>query len=104
MKEHYDVEETQNITFGGNKPLMSTYPFEKVLADARYFKGKYKIDSLQGDMMNIAFYQGEEPELYKGEVTTWTYYDESLQVKIVDKYTLFVKGLNITYFLVQIQR
>lgn len=104
MQEHYSQEDNNEITLADTQPLMNTYPFEKVLIDSRYFSGKYRVDSLQGDLMNIGFYKGREPDLCKGEYTEWKYDDEVHNVYVIDRYTLFVKGLHIELFLVQIQR
>jgi len=103
MEEHYDLEQAEHILFGNVKPLMNTYAFDKVLLNSKYFTGKHSVDSFQGDCMNIGFYQGQEPDLYAGEMAEWSFYDDVLVVKIIDKYTLFVKGINVVIFLVQQQ-
>jgi len=103
MQEHFDHEDNQDITLMGIHPLMNTYPFDKTFIDARYFKGKHKVDSLQGDMMNIGFIEGNEPDLYKGEVTEWIAFDDVHEVYVVDKYKLFVKGIHVVVFLVQLR-
>ncbi|SJZ36404.1 Phage terminase, large subunit GpA [Pantoea eucalypti] len=83
------------------KPLMNTYAFDKVLLNPKYFTGKHSVDSFQGDCMNIGFYEGQEPALYAGEMAEWSFYDDVSEVRIIDKYTLFVKGINVVIFLVQ---
>lgn len=102
LEEHYDLESAENITLAGAKPLMNTYAVDKTLFNPKYFQCKYPIDSFQGDCMNIAFYQGQQPDIYPGELIEWKFYDESSIVKVVDTFTLFVKGLHIVYFIVQI--
>lgn len=103
MIEHYDLEETQNITLAGVIPLMNNYSYESALLPARYFTGKHAVNPLGGKVMNIAFYEGQEPDLYKGETVEWIFYDDEHQVRIIDKATLFVKGLNLVMFLVQLK-
>lgn len=104
MNEHYEQQDNSNITLTGINPLMNTYAFDKTLVNAKYFKGKYKVDSFQGDMMNIGFIEGNEPDLYSGEFTEWKAFEEVSTVYVVDKYKLFVKGLHVVIFLVQLQR
>lgn len=104
MQEHYPQEDNEHLSLAGNHPLMNTYPYEKVLIDSRYFTGKYRVDSLQGDLMNIGFYKGQEPDIYKGELVEWSYYDDTHNVYVVDKVVLFVKGLEIMLFIVQLQQ
>ncbi|WNK56709.1 hypothetical protein RM151_11435 [Pantoea agglomerans] len=103
IEEHYDLEEAEHILFGGVKPLMNTYAFDKVLLNSKYFSGKNTVDSFQGDCMNIGFYERQEPDLYTGEMTEWKFHDDISAVKIIDKYKLFVKGINVVIFLVQLQ-
>ncbi|MDI3365977.1 hypothetical protein [Pantoea sp. V108_6] len=103
IEKHYDLEEVDHVLFGDVKPLMNTYAFDKVLLNSKYFTGKNAVDSFQGDCMNIRFYKGQEPDLYTGEKAEWKYYDDVSVVKIIDKYTLFVKGINVVVFLVQLQ-
>ncbi|MGC0802084.1 hypothetical protein WKH16_03440 [Pantoea agglomerans] len=104
IEEHYDLEEAEHILFGDVKPLMNTYAFDKVLLNSKYFTGKNAFDSFQGDCMNIGFYEGQEPDLYAGEVAEWKYYDDVSSVRIIDKYILFVKGINVVVFLVQLYK
>lgn len=103
MQQHFDAEDNEFLRLKDTQPLMNTLPFDKVLIDSRYFNGKYRVDSLQGDLMNIAFHEGSGPDLYKGEYTEWSFHDDVQQVYVIDSYKLFVKGLNVQLFLVQIQ-
>ena len=103
IEEHYDLEDAEYISFAAVKPLMNTYAFDKKLLNPKYFTGKNSIDSFQGDCMNIGFYEGHEPDLYTGEMTEWKFHYDISVVKIIDKYKLFVKGINVVIFLVQLQ-
>lgn len=103
IEEHYDLEDAEYISFSGLKPLMNTYAFDKTLLNPKYFTGKNSVDSFQGHCMNIGFYEGQEPDLYTGEMTEWKFHDDISAVKIIDKYKLFVKGINVVIFLVQQQ-
>jgi hypothetical protein len=103
IEEHYDLDDAEHILFGDVKPLMNTYAFDKVLLNPKYFSGKHTVDSFQGHCMNIGFYEGHEPDLYAGEMAEWKFHDDVSVVKIIDKYKLFVKGINVVIFLVQLQ-
>jgi len=103
MQKHFDVDDNQYLRLKETQPVMNTLPFSKVLVDSRYFTGKYRVDTLQGDLMNIAFYENEVPDLYKGEYTDWVFHDDVQKVYVIDSYKLFVKGINVHLFLVQIQ-
>ncbi|WP_287060565.1 hypothetical protein [Pantoea sp.] len=54
--------------------------------------------------MNIGFYEGQEPDLHAGENADWLFYDDFSVVKVIDKYTLFVKGINVVIFLLQLYK
>lgn len=102
MQQPYDEETTNNIKLNDHEVLMCNIPFNKSLLDAKYFKD-HGLDVMGFDCMNIAFRDDGVPVLSKGDQTEWQYYDEKYKVQVIDSYKLFVKGIKVHLFLVQLK-
>ncbi len=103
MQEHFSVEVTENIKLACKDVLMCNKPFNQAFIDSKYFKD-YGVDVMGHDFMNIAFMQVNDPVLNRGDIVDWQYYDDVYQVQVIDVYKLFVKGLDIQYYLVQLKQ
>lgn len=103
MQEHFSEEVTENITLDGYEVLMCNRPFNQAFIDSKYFKD-YGVDVMGHDFMNIAFMGDDMPVLNRGDVVNWQYYDDVYEVQVIDVYKLFVKGLDIQYYLVQLKQ
>lgn len=102
MQQPYDEETTKNIKLNAHEVLMCNIPFNQSLLDAKYFKD-YGLDVMGFDCMNIAFRDDGVPVLSKGDQAEWQYYDEKYKVQVIDSYKLFVKGIKVHLFLVQLK-
>lgn len=102
MQQPYDEETTNNIKLNDHEVLMCNIPFNQSLLDAKYFKD-YGLDVMGFDCMNIAFRDDGVPVLSNGEQAEWQYYDEKYKVQVIDSYKLFVKGIKVHLFLVQLK-
>lgn len=100
MEEHFDIEDTQQITLNDVKPFMNSYPFETVLLNPKYFFNGIKG---QGKAMNIAFDTMNDPQLQEGEEYVWKFYEDECSVLVIDRAELFVKGLHVVLYVVQLQ-
>lgn len=100
MKEHFDIEDTQEIRLNDTRPFVNSYPYETVLLNPKYFFNGIKG---QGKAMNIAFNTTNDPLLEVHEEYVWQFYDEENIVRVIDKTELFVKGLHVVLYVVQLQ-
>lgn len=103
MQEHFNEEVTENITLDGHDVLMCNRPFNQAFIDSKYFNG-YGVDVMGHEFMNIAFMDDNMPVLNRTDIVSWQYYDDVYEVQVIDVYKLFVKGLNIQYYLVQLKQ
>ncbi|UGB02225.1 hypothetical protein LRS40_21680 [Leclercia sp. G3L] len=103
MQEHFSVEVTENIKLACKDVLMCNKPFNQAFINTKYFND-YGLDVMGNDCMNIAFMQVNDPVLNRGDIVDWQYYDDVYQVQVIDVYKLFVKGLDIQYYLVQLKQ
>jgi len=102
VQQPYDEETTNNIKLNDHEVLMCNIPFSQSLLDAKYFKG-FGLDVMGYDCMNIAFTDDKVPVLKKGDTAEWHYYEENYKVQVIDTYKLFVKGIKVHLFLVQLK-
>ncbi|MBD1404673.1 hypothetical protein N4Q63_16035 [Leclercia adecarboxylata] len=103
MQQHFSEDVTENITLDGHEVLMCNIPFSQAFIDSKYFNG-YGVDVMGHNFMNIAFMDVKMPVLNRGDIVNWQYYDDVYEVQVIDVYKLFVKGLNIQYYLVQLKQ
>lgn len=103
MQHHFSEDVTENITLDGYEVLMCNIPFNQAFINSKYFKD-YGVDVMGHDFMNIAFMDDKMPVLNRGDIVNWQYYDDVYEVQVIDVYKLFVKGLNIQYYLVQLKQ
>lgn len=103
MQQHFSEDVTENITLDGHEVLMCNIPFNQAFIDSKYFNG-YGVDVMGHDFMNIAFMDDKMAVLNRGDIVNWQYYDDVYEVQVIDVYKLFVKGLNIQYYLVQLKQ
>lgn len=96
--QHFDAEEMQDILFAGKQPMMNSLPY-----NICYIDPKFKPDYLHGGgCMNIAFPVGKEPDVRKGDVVNWSNGTKTLTVMILDSTLLYVKGMRVRTYVVQI--
>lgn len=103
MEEHYTQEDMQYITMESTKPLMNSFKYHFALMDGEFFKGKVKINNNAGMVMNIAFRDGEEPDLEEGQFSTWTYDGEEESCRVIRKKRFYIKGVYVVLFVVQLK-
>lgn len=101
MQDHYDAEDTETITLAGKQPMMNTYGYHTALMAPEFFKGRVKVDALGGSVMNIAFHDKQEPELYEGQFTDWCLDELVYKVRVIRRTRFFIKGIWIVLFVVQ---
>jgi hypothetical protein len=100
MKEHYDQFTTENILLNSEKPLMNSLPFETALLNPKYFT---QIDFTEGQAMNIAFTESADPNLTINDDYEWHFFEDVSTVKIIDRKKIFIQGINVVLYLVQLR-
>lgn len=104
MEEHYTQEETNNdITLDGVHPLMNSYQYHFSQMAPEFFQGKVCINSNAGMVMNIAFSDGSEPDLKEGQFAMWNHFDVDYPCRVIRRKRIFIKGVYVVLFVVQLK-
>jgi len=103
-EQHYTKEETQELALADIQPLMNSYMYHPSQIAPEFRTGEHKVNPNAGMCMNIAFMDGSEPkDLLAGHFSTWTRSDEKWPCRILRKRKVFIKGVWVQLFVIQLK-
>lgn len=103
-EQHYTQEENQDLALAGVEPLMNSYMYHLSEMAPEFHTGEHKVNPNAGMCMNIAFMDGTEPaDLKPGQFSTWTRHDEKWPCRVLRKRKVFIKGVWVQLFVIQLK-
>ncbi len=103
MEKHYTQEENEDLALGDVQPLMNSYMYHYSDMAPEFHTGEHAVNPNAGMCMNIAFMDGSEPTLKLGQFSVWKRYDEEWPCRILRKRKVFIKGVWVQLFVVQLK-